>query len=324
MAFASLVEVKLADLRRCDKDGCNRWWHKTDFKLIGHDSHNIFLKCPHCREARTNPTKYWHGPPSGPREPAYDYPAKMPQTPLMPSLPSSSPGDRRSSTKRQMSSESTAATPTQNKKPKPQQATPAPTPTTSVAKTAKMVRKDSLGSTVAPATAKGELNLELLQSSTKRHFEEWKACKGRPATYMQKELEDAQTHLKTMQNSTPKIERTVRETQQKQAAAQAGLKRFEQLQEDNLISARKAGAHEGIHKPIMDTWLMQSKKHVQLAWEENNRCSKAWQTAMSDRAEARRIETEQKQKIENILEERKQLENFGVYVSALPAESNGA
>ena len=121
MAFASLVEVKLADLRRCDKDGCNRWWHKTDFKLIGNDSHNIFLKCPHCRGARTNPTKYWHGPPSGPREPAYDYPAKMPQTPQMHPPPPNSSGDRRSSAKRQFSGDSRAATPTQNKKPKSQQ-----------------------------------------------------------------------------------------------------------------------------------------------------------------------------------------------------------
>lgn len=187
-----------------------------------------------------------------------------------------------------------------------------------------MVRKDSLGSTVGRATMKAELNLELLQSTTKRHCEAWNACKGCPATYMQKELEDAETHLRTMQNSTPKIERTVQETQKQQAAAQEELKRFEQLQEDNLASARKAGAHEGRHKPIMDKWLMESKKHVQLAWEENNRCSKAWQNAMSDRADARRIEAEAKQKIEKILEERKQLEGFGVYVSAIPAARDGA
>jgi hypothetical protein len=118
MAFASLDKIKLADPRRCDKDGCNRWWHKSNFGLVSNDTYDIYLKCPHCREARTYPTKYWHGGLDGPREPAYVYPAKMPQTPQMHPLPPNPSGDRQTSAKRQMSGGTLTPTPSQNKKPK--------------------------------------------------------------------------------------------------------------------------------------------------------------------------------------------------------------
>jgi len=187
-----------------------------------------------------------------------------------------------------------------------------------------MVRKDSLGSTVAPAAVKVERSRDLVKSNVDRHFDEWKACKGCPATHKQKELEDAESHLKIMQNSIPKIERTVQEAQEQHTEAQDELKRMEEYQEDVDAAGIKARINEGRHKAIKDKYSMFMKQHAQLAYEENTRCSKAWQNAMSDRAEARRIETEAKQKIEKILQERKQLEAYGVYVSALPAGSNGA
>jgi hypothetical protein len=107
---------KLSDLRRCDQSGCNRWWYKTDFKVVAKDTPDVFLKCPYCREAKPKPTKYWHGDLTGPREPSYDYPAKMPPTPHMHPLPLNPSGSRQSSTKRQMSGDLLANTPTQNKK----------------------------------------------------------------------------------------------------------------------------------------------------------------------------------------------------------------
>lgn len=188
-----------------------------------------------------------------------------------------------------------------------------------------MVRKASLGSTVSPAAVKAEPSIDLVVSITKRHYEEWKACKGCPATHKQKELAAAEENLKVLQSRALSIERTVQETQKQQAATQAELKRFEVMQEDIDAAVAKVGIFEGRHKSIKDQWYPPGpRKHVQVAWENNNRCSQAWQTAMSDRAEAQRIEADAKQKIEKILEERKQLEKFGVYVSALPAESDKA
>lgn len=188
-----------------------------------------------------------------------------------------------------------------------------------------MVHKASLGSIASPAAVKAEPSIDLVLSVTKRHYEEWKACKGCPATHKQKELTAAEENLKALQSRALSIERTVQETQKQQTAAQEELKRCEVMQEEIDAAVKKARIDEGRHKSIKDQWYPPGpRKHVQVAWESNNRCSQAWQTAMSDRAEARRIETEQKQKIEKILEERKQLEKFGVYVSALPAESDSA
>lgn len=187
-----------------------------------------------------------------------------------------------------------------------------------------MIRKDSLGSTASPATVKAEPSLDLVVSNTKRHFEAWKACKGCPATYMQKELAAAEENLKVLQSRALSIERSVQETQKQHSAAQEDLKRWEVLQEDIDAAVHKAGIFEGRHKSIKDQWYPGSRGHAQSAWEKNNRCSQAWQTALSDRANAQRIETEAKQKIEKILEERKQLEKFGMYVSAMPAASDSA
>jgi hypothetical protein len=117
MSLVSL-EQKLSELRRCDKDGCGRWWHKSDFKFTADETYDNFFKCPHCREAKPKPTKYWHGDLTGPREPPYEYPARMPRSSQVHPLPLNPSGDRQSSTKRQMSGSSDllANTPTQNKK----------------------------------------------------------------------------------------------------------------------------------------------------------------------------------------------------------------
>lgn len=114
MALAS-PEVKPLDLLRCDRDGCNRWWRRSDLKTLGSDG---FQKCPHCREVKTTPTKYWIGGVSGPRETAYDYPAR---TPPMHPLPLKPPGDRSNSVKRSVPGDSPTATPTPNKKPRTHQ-----------------------------------------------------------------------------------------------------------------------------------------------------------------------------------------------------------
>jgi DNA repair exonuclease SbcCD ATPase subunit len=186
-----------------------------------------------------------------------------------------------------------------------------------------MVRKDSLGSTVSPTTAKAEPSYEILYSNMQRHYEEWKSCKGRPDEFMQKELRVAEENLESLQKNIPKIELAVKDTQQQHTEAQEELKRMEVFQEELDASAAKARLSQGRHKDIKDQWYMESRKHVQVAWEENNRCSKAWQKAVNDRAEAQRIEMEAKQKIEKIQEERKQLEKFGGYLSSLHS-SNGA
>jgi hypothetical protein len=186
-----------------------------------------------------------------------------------------------------------------------------------------MVRKDSLGSTVSPTTAKAEPSYEILYSNMQRHYEEWKSCKGRPDEFMQKELRVAEENLEFLQKNIPKIERAVKESQEQHVAAQEDLKRKEVFQEELDASAAKARLHQGRHKDIKEEWYMGSRKHVQVAWEENNRCSKAWQKAVNDRAETQRIEMEEKQKIETIKEERKHLEKFGGYLSSLPS-SNGA
>jgi DNA repair exonuclease SbcCD ATPase subunit len=187
-----------------------------------------------------------------------------------------------------------------------------------------VARKDSLTSTASPTAAKAEPSLELVMLNLKRHYEEWKACNGHPQTYKQEELQKAEANLKTLKSRIPTIERTVQETQQQQVEAQEELNRMEILQKEIDASVKKARVNEGRHKPIKDQWYMGPKKHAQLAYEENNRCSKAWQKAMKDRADAQRIEMEAKQKIEEILGERKQLEMFGGYVAALPAASNSA
>jgi DNA repair exonuclease SbcCD ATPase subunit len=185
-----------------------------------------------------------------------------------------------------------------------------------------MVRKDSLGSTASPTTAKAEPSYEILYANMQRHYEEWKSCKGRPEDFMQKELRAAEENLESLQKNIPKIERAVKDTQQQHTEAQEELKRMEVFQEELDASAAKARLSQGSHKEIKDSWYPESRKHVHLAWEENNRCSKAWQKAVNHRAETQRYEMEVKQKIEKIQEERKQLEKFGDYFVALPP--NGA
>ncbi|KAI4848372.1 hypothetical protein E4T44_03971 [Aureobasidium sp. EXF-8845] len=333
MSLVSL-EQKITDLRRCDQSGCNRWWYKTDFKTVAKDTPDVFLKCPYCREAKPKPTQYWHGDLIGPREPSYDYPAKMPPTPHMHPLPLNPSGSRQSSTKRQMSGDLLANTPTQNKKLKQyqqqtqwltsDQATPATTPTASIAETARMVRKDSIQSAASPITAKVVPSPETPLAHFERHLEEWQVCKGRSETFMQKELKVAEENLESLQKNIPKIERKVQDFQKQLAEAQEELERMEKFQKGMDALAAEALVDKGKHKTIREEWKPFPMKHVQLAWAENNRCSEAWQKAVNDRATAQKCETEIKQKIEKILEERKELETFGrLYMSSLPP-SNGA
>jgi small-conductance mechanosensitive channel len=204
------------------------------------------------------------------------------------------------------------------------QATPATTPTASVAEIARMVRKDSIHSAASPTTAKVVPGPETPLAHFERHLEEWQACKGHPETFMQKELRTAEEDLESLKQNTPKIERAVKEFQQQHVAAQEELERMEQFQKDSDAAAEKAGVHLGRHKAIREEWKAFPMKHVQLAWAENNRCSEAWQKAVNDRATAQKCEIETKQKIEKILEGRKELETFGrLYKSSLPS-SNGA
>ena len=100
------------------------------------------------------------------------------------------------------------------------------------------------------------------------------------------------------------------------------MKRMEVLQEELEASAAKARARQGRHKAISDKWITEARKHPQLAYEDNNRCSKAWQDALNDKAKASRVEMAAKQKVERILEERKQLEGFSLYMTALPASNS--
>jgi DNA repair exonuclease SbcCD ATPase subunit len=141
---------------------------------------------------------------------------------------------------------------------------------------------------------------------------------------MQKELRVAEENLESLQKNIPKIERKVQDFQKQLAEAQEEPERLEQFQKDSDAAAEKARVHLGKHKAIREEWKPFPMKHVQLAWAENNRCSEAWQKAVNDRATAQKCEIETKQKIEKILEERKQLETFSrLYMSSLPL-SNGA
>jgi DNA repair exonuclease SbcCD ATPase subunit len=186
-----------------------------------------------------------------------------------------------------------------------------------------MVRKDSLQSTASPTTTKVAPGPETPLAHFERHLEEWQACKGRPDTLMQKELRAAEEDLESLQKNIPKIERKVQEFQKQLAGAQEELERMEKFQKGTDALAEETG-FEGKHKAIREEWKPFPMKHVQLAWAENNRCSEAWQKAVNDRATAQKCETETKQKIEKILEERKQLETFGrLYMSSL-SPSNGA
>ncbi|KAG9949488.1 hypothetical protein KCU85_g4179, partial [Aureobasidium melanogenum] len=315
MALAS-PEVKLSDLLRCDQDGCNKWWRRLDLKTSGS---NNFRRCPHCREANITPTKYWIGGLSGPREPAYPYPARTPQ---MYPLPLKTPTDRPSSTKRQLPGDSPSPSPTQNKKPRNNQHQQQSSPMKSlcVAEVARMERKDSLQSTPAtPTASKTEASLDEEVLNT---LAAWKACKGCPDVHLQKELKDAEENLRKVRESIPKIERKVKETQKELDAAGEFLKKCEVLVEDIDKAIGKAGGLDvGQHKVVKQDWCFRPRKHAQLAYEENNRCSKSWQNAVQDRADATRLENQVKERIERIHEERKQLKKFGEYVSVLPSSS---
>lgn len=332
-------EVKPLDLLRCDRDGCNRWWKKADLKTLGSDG---FQKCPHCREVKTTPTKYWIGGVSGPREQAYDYPARTPQ---MHPLPLKSPADRSNSVKRPVPGDSPTATPTQNKRPRNSQHQQqvgvegglfnllswllisdqtTPIKTSSVAETARMERKDSLQSiTASPAESKATPSREAVRLKSDFFFAAWESCKGCPDSHLQKELKEAEANLEKLQSSIPRIERKVQESRRQHEAAEADLKRKEVFQEELDKSIAKAGLDEGDHKPIKDGWYIRSRQHAQLAFEKNSRLSKAWQDAVKDKADALKLEKNMKQKIEDIKEERKHLKSFAEIMS-LPPSSTGA
>ncbi|KAH0129494.1 hypothetical protein KCU67_g17021, partial [Aureobasidium melanogenum] len=126
-----------------------------------------------------------------------------------------------------------------------------------------------------------------------------------------------------VRESIPRIDRKVKETQRELDAAGAFLKQMEQLSEDiDKAVAKAGGLNEGKHKIVKDDWYLRPKKHGQLAYEENSRCSKSWEKAVQDRADATRLENEVKQKIDRIHEERQQLKKFGEYVSVLPSSTN--
>jgi DNA repair exonuclease SbcCD ATPase subunit len=185
-----------------------------------------------------------------------------------------------------------------------------------------MVRKDSIQSAASSITAKVVPGPETPLAHFERHLEEWQACKGRPDEFMQKELRVAEENLESLQKNILKIERKAQDFQKQLAEAQEELERMEQFQKDSDAAAEKAGVHQGRHKAIREEWKAFPMKHVQLAWAENNRCSEAWQNAVNDRAKAQKIEMDAKQKIEKILEERKELETFGrLYMSSLPPSS---
>ncbi|CAD0083609.1 unnamed protein product [Aureobasidium vineae] len=228
----------------------------------------------------------------------------MPQTPQMHPLPLKASGDRTSSAKRQISGSSPIGTPTQNKKPRTslQQTTPVKT---SGAEPATMERKDGLQNTAAcPATSIEEPTIDTFVSKT---LAAWKVCKGNPGSHLQKELN-----------------REVQASKQHLDAAHTFLKKMERLSDDlEAAIANAGGLNEGKHKLVKDGWYMTSKQHAQLAYEENNRCSKAHEKAMKDRADALTLENGLKKKVEDVKEERKQLEKFGEFMSVYPS-STGA
>ncbi|CAD0107973.1 unnamed protein product, partial [Aureobasidium uvarum] len=306
------AEVK-PELLRCDKGGCNKWWKKSDLKTIGNSD---FQKCPHCREVNTTPTKYWIGGVSGPKEPAYDYPARMPQTPQIHPLPVKVPAERTSSVKRQISGSSPISTPTQNKKARTSLHQLTPVQVLGVIEPAKMERSNSLQN---PTTAAGlpskEPGLETFRSRSDHLFAAWKACKGCPDLRKEKELKDAEERLKMLHNSIPKIERKVQEAQKEQQATMADLKRKEVFQEKLDALVADGELDQGEHKPIKDKWYMSARQHVQLAYEKNNRASKTLQNARKDMAEAKTLEMNQRHQIDVVKEERCQLQGFGEFMS---------
>ncbi|KAK6000627.1 hypothetical protein QM012_003352 [Aureobasidium pullulans] len=239
-------------------------------------------------------------------------------------LPLKAPGDRPSSTKRQLPSGSPTPSPSQNKKPRnsqhQQQATPIKT--TNVAETARMERKDSLQLTASSSPSKTVASREAVRLKSDFFFAAWEACKGYPDFHLQKELKVAEESLKMLQSNIPKIERRVQESRKEHEAAEADLKRKEVFQEELDASIAKAGLDEGGHKPIKDGWYIRSRQHAQLAFEQNSRLSKAWQDAVKDRADALKIEKSTKQRIEDIKEERKHLKSFAEMMS-LPPSNNG-
>jgi DNA repair exonuclease SbcCD ATPase subunit len=186
-----------------------------------------------------------------------------------------------------------------------------------------MIRKDSIQSVSSPVTAKVDPGREALRARVDRHYEAWQACKGHPETFMQKELRVAEENLESLQKNTPKIERAVKEFQQQHVAAQEELERMESFQK-RMDALAEETRFEGKHKAIREEWKPFPMKHVQRAWAENKRGSDAWQKAVNDRATAQKCEMDVKQKIEKILKERKELEEFGKLYMCRPPLSNGA
>ena len=108
-------DYKLSDVQLCEGNACNRWWLKALFSVPGSRSSQ---RCPHCRGAPTEPTKYWHGGRSGPKAPSYDYPGYL--------SPQSIKRPDQSSAKRSTPIDTTMATPSANKKHKLQQVSSKP------------------------------------------------------------------------------------------------------------------------------------------------------------------------------------------------------
>ncbi|THW20985.1 hypothetical protein D6C93_08469 [Aureobasidium pullulans] len=300
-------DYKLSDVQLCEGNACNRWWLKALFSVPGSRSSQ---RCPHCRGAPTEPTKYWHGGRSGPKAPSYDYPGYL--------SPQSIKRPDQSGAKRSTPIDTTMATQSANKKHKLQQ----PTPTTPTGKVEfpRSDRKDSLQS---PATPKPDPALQTLLSKTSNLYEAWRNCDGRTETHLQSELAAAEVNVQKMTTSLPKIERKVKENQSQLSIAQVTLERMETMWTEINESARKAGLDEEKHKANKEQWLQGAQKHVQLAFEDNNRKSREYQKGMEDLASAKQLIVDMKQRVVDIEEERKRLKAFGEFFCVeLPSKNS--
>ncbi|KAI5211317.1 hypothetical protein AUEXF2481DRAFT_25755 [Aureobasidium subglaciale EXF-2481] len=312
----SHLEVKPSDLQLCDKDGCDKWWPKADYEAVNKQN---FQKCPHCREVDTNPTKYWTGGFNGPKEPGYHYPAAMP--------PHSArrPDERQntSSVKRGTPIDTSMATsPTPSKKPKLQQAIPN-TPT-NVAAFARMERKDSLNSnaTSSPTTSKSDPNLETLLSKTSHLYEAWKKCKGQADTHLEKELREARSNLTTLQTTLPKVQKCVEECENQLSLSSAEFSKMETFWTEINNATAKADLDGAKDRKTREEWQTIAHKHVHLAWEENDRRSRAHSDVMNECAKTKQLAAHAQKKVTAIEEERQQLKVFGEFLSGVLPSKN--